>query len=52
MFFKLLLENSNSDRIDMMTMAKQYMTLRGEGLNPPTGTIILTFTFLEKLNCN
>ena len=39
MFFKLILENSNGDRVDMTTTANQYMTSRVEGLNPPTGTI-------------
>ena len=33
MFFKLILENSNSDRIDMTTTANQYMTSRVEGLD-------------------
>lgn len=39
MFFKLILENSNGDRVDMTATANQYMTSRVEGLNPPTGTI-------------
>ena len=39
MFFKLILENSNGDRVDMTTTANQYMTSKVEGLNPPTGTI-------------
>ena len=39
MFFKLILENANGDRVDLTTTANQYMTSRVEGLNPPTGTI-------------
>ena len=39
MFFKLILENANGDRVDMTATANQYMTSRVEGLNPPTGTI-------------
>jgi hypothetical protein len=39
MFFKLILENANGDRVDMTTTANQYMTSKVEGLNPPTGTI-------------
>ena len=39
MFFKLILENANGDRIDMTATANQYMTSRVEGLNPPTCTI-------------
>ena len=61
MFFKLILENSNSDRIDMTTTANQYMTSRVEGLDPPTGTIstssyagmdgsYLNNAFIEKRN--
>ena len=32
MFFKLILENENGDRIDMTTTANQYMTSKIEGL--------------------
>ena len=39
MFFKLILENANGDRVDMTTTANQYMTAKVEGLNPPPGTI-------------
>lgn len=39
MFFRLILENANSDRIDMTTTANEYMTSSIEGLNPPVGTI-------------
>lgn len=39
MFFKLILENANGDRVDMTATANRYMTSRVEGLNPPTGTI-------------
>ncbi|WP_024859168.1 hypothetical protein [Ruminococcus albus] len=39
MFFKLILENANGDRIDMTATANQYMTSKVEGLKPPTGTI-------------
>ncbi len=36
MFFKLILENANGNRVDMTATANQYMTSRVEGLNPPT----------------
>lgn len=39
MFFRLILENANGDRVDMTTTANQYMTAKVEGLNPPPGTI-------------
>ena len=39
MFFKLILENANGDRVDMTTTANQYMTAKVEGLSPPPGTI-------------
>lgn len=39
MFFTLILENANGDRVDMTTTANQYMTAKVEGLNPPPGTI-------------
>ena len=61
MFFRLILENANGDRVDMTTTANQYMTSRVEGLNPPTGTIstssyagmdgsYLNNAFIEKRN--
>lgn len=33
MFFKLILENDNGDRVDMTATANRYMTSRVEGLN-------------------
>lgn len=39
MFFKLILENANDDRVDMTTTANQYMTSKIEGLSPPPGTV-------------
>ena len=33
MFFKLILENANGDRVDMTVAAKPYMTSRVEGMN-------------------
>ena len=61
MFFKLILENANGDRVDMTATANQYMTSKVEGLNPPTGTIstssyagmdgsYLNNAFIEKRN--
>ena len=61
MFFTLILENSNGDRIDMTTTANQYMTSQIEGLSPPPGTIstsgyagmdgsYLNNAFIEKRN--
>ena len=61
MFFTLILENANGDRVDMTTTANQYMTAKVEGLNPPTGTIstssyagmdgsYLNNAFIEKRN--
>lgn len=61
MFFRLILENANGDRVDMTATANQYMTSRVEGLNPPTGTIstssyagmdgsYLNNAFIEKRN--
>ncbi len=61
MFFKLILENENGDRVDMTTTANQYMTSKVEGLNPPAGTIstssyaemngsYLNNAFIEKRN--
>ncbi len=34
MFFKLILENANGDRVNMTATANQYMTSRAEGTNP------------------
>ncbi len=42
MFFKLILENANGDRVDMTVTANRYMTSRVEGLNPPPGTISIS----------
>ena len=39
MFFTLILENANGDRVDMTTTANQYMTAKVNGLNLPLGTI-------------
>lgn len=61
MFFKLILENANGDRVDMTTTANQYMTSKVEGLSPPPGTIstssyagmdgsYLNNAFIEKRN--
>lgn len=61
MFFKLILENENGDRVDMTTTANQYMPSKIEGLNPPPGTIstssyagmdgsYLNNAFIEKRN--
>ena len=61
MFFKLILENANGNRIDMTATANRYMTSRVEGLNPPAGTIstssyvgmdgsYLNNAFIEKRN--
>lgn len=61
MFFSLILENANGDRVDMTTTANQYMTAKVEGLNPPPGTIstssyagmdgsYLNNAFIEKRN--
>ncbi|MDE5885649.1 MAG: hypothetical protein K2H29_11330 [Oscillospiraceae bacterium] len=47
MFFKLILENKNGDRIDMTTTANQYMTSKIEGLNLPAGTINQTNNSLK-----
>jgi hypothetical protein len=60
-FFTLILENANGDRVDMTATANRYMTSRVEGLNPPTGTIstssyagmdgsCLNNAFIEKRN--
>lgn len=61
MFFKLILENANGDRVDMTTTANQYITSNIEGLSPPPGTIststyagmdgsYLNNAFIEKRN--
>lgn len=61
MFFTLILENTNGDRVDVTTTANQYMTSKIEGLNPPPGTIstsgyagmdgsYLNNAFIEKRN--
>ena len=61
MYFKLILENANGDRVDMTTNANQYMTAKVEGLSPPPGTIstssyagmdgsYLNNAFIEKRN--
>lgn len=39
MFFKLILENANGDRIDLSKTANRFMFSKIEGLNPPAGTI-------------
>ena len=39
MYFSLVLENENGERLDMTTTANQYMTSKIEGLNPPAGTV-------------
>lgn len=61
MYFSLVLENENGERLDMTTTANQYMTSKIEGLNPPAGTIstssyagmngsYLNNAFIEKRN--
>ena len=61
MFFKLILENANVDRVDMTATANQYMTSKIDGLSPPPGTIstssyagmdgsYLNNAFIEKRN--
>ena len=61
MFFTLILENENGDRMDMTATANQYMTSKISGLNPPAGTIstssyagmdgsYLNNAFIEKRN--
>ena len=61
MFFTLILENANGDRVDMTTTANRYMTSKIEGLSPPAGTIstssyagmdgsCLNNAFIEKRN--
>ena len=61
MYFSLVLENENGERLDMTATANQYMTSKIEGLNPPAGTIstssyagmngsYLNNAFIEKRN--
>ena len=61
MYFSLVLENENGERLDMIATANQYMTSKIEGLNPPAGTIstssyagmngsYLNNAFIEKRN--
>ena len=61
MFFKLILENANGDRVDMTATANQYITSKIDGLSPPPGTIstssyagmdgsYLNNAFIEKRN--
>ncbi|MDE6788562.1 MAG: phage tail family protein, partial [Ruminococcus sp.] len=61
MFFKLFLENSAGDQIDLTATANKYMTSKIFGLNPPAGTIstssyagmdgsYLNNAFIEKRN--
>ncbi len=39
MFFTLILENSDGERVDMTTTAGHYMTSKISGLYPPPGTV-------------
>lgn len=61
MFFKLIIENSVGDQINMTATANQYMVSKIEGLSPPAGTIstsgyagmdgsYLNNAFIEKRN--
>lgn len=61
MFFTLILENENGDRIDLSKTANRFMFSKIEGLNPPAGTIststyagmngsYLNNAFIEKRN--
>ena len=61
MFFKLILENANGDRIDLSRTANRFMFSKITGLNPPAGTIstssyagmdgsYLNNAFIEKRN--
>ena len=61
MYFSLVLENENGERLDMTATANQYMPSKIEGLNPPAGTIstssyagmngsYLNNAFIEKRN--
>lgn len=47
MFFTLILENENGDRVDMTTTANQYMVSQIEDLNPPTGTISISYIAIQ-----
>lgn len=61
MFFTLILENENGNRIDLSQTANKFMFSKIEGLNPPAGTIstsryagmdgsYLNNAFIEKRN--
>ncbi len=61
MFFSLMLENENGDRIDLSKTTNRFMFSNIEGLNPPAGTIstssyagmngsYLNNAFIEKRN--
>lgn len=61
MFYSLILENENGDRIDLSKTANRFMFSKIEGLNPPAGTIstssyagmngsYLNNAFIEKRN--
>ena len=61
MFFSLILENENGDRIDLSKTANRFMFSKIDGLNPPAGTIstssyagmngsYLNNSFIEKRN--
>lgn len=61
MFYSLILENENGDRIDLSKTANSYMFSNIEGLNPPAGTVststyagmdgsYLNNAFIEKRN--
>ena len=61
MFYSLILENENGDRIDLSKTANRFMFSKIDGLNPPAGTIstssyagmngsYLNNAFIEKRN--
>lgn len=61
MIYYFILENQSGEQINMTTTAKQYMTSKIDGLNPPAGTIststyagmdgsYLNNAFIEKRN--
>lgn len=61
MFFTLILENANGDRMNLTTTANKYIVSKIDGLNPPAGTIststyagmdgsYLNNAFIEKRN--
>lgn len=61
MFYNLILENENGDRIDLSKTANRFMFSKIDGLNPPAGTIstssyagmngsYLNNAFIEKRN--